>query len=284
MSQPKRHHFVPQMLLKRFADSNNQLHFYSKDDPKRGVHLRNPKTVFAENHLYTQYDKAGNKDVTVEGDMAALESRANDVIEKIVEAARAQKIPGLSTIEKATWDEFFYFQWKRTPDALERSKTLADFSGSLAWAIKEFETKFRPLTDSERADFQDPSTQARLEKNARVKAVADPGKEVQPVLASKGLGVVVLSKPNKSFVIGSLPIVKFTLPGRGHLSDPTVEVWFPIASDVVVSPGPWPGGEERLFVGVPDDHVRTINEAIYKQSTMIAGRSAALIRSITGFR
>lgn len=284
MNDPKRHHFVPQMLLRRFTDANGQLHFYSKDDTKRGVHVRNTKTVFAERHLYTQVDKHGNKDVTVEKDFAAIEDKTNAIIEKIVTAARAGKTPGLSSEEKATWDTFFYYQWKRTPDSLKRSKTLANFDSSLAWAIGEFEKRYRPLTDAERTDLQDAENKKRLEKSARVKAIADPGKQIQPVLQSKGLAIVRLTKPNKSFIIGSLPIVKFTLPGRSHLSDPTVEVWFPIASDVVVSPAPWPGGEERLLPNMPDDHVRTINEAIFRQSTMIAGRSSALIRSIAGVK
>jgi hypothetical protein len=53
-----------------------------------------------------------------------------------------------------------------------------------------------------------------------------------------------------------------------------------VAHDVAVSPALVPPTEERL-VEIHDCHVRTINVAVFKQSTAIAGRSRGLIASLS---
>ncbi|MCH7776908.1 MAG: DUF4238 domain-containing protein [Gemmatimonadetes bacterium] len=283
MSVPKRHHYVPQMLLRRFTNARGKLYFFDKRVPEKGVLTSTPKNLFLEKHLYTRYDERGTKDVTLERDFAALEGKANQVIEKIVTAARKGLTPSLTADEKATWDQFFYYQWKRAPDLHEKTSVFGDFENVIQEALAEFETTIRPLTDEERQSMQDRDVLARIKQNAKVDAVADPGQEVQDVLGQKGLGVVIIPKPNKSFVIGSLPIVKLTQPGRTHLADPSVEAWLPIASDVAVTPA-LSRNREKLVPINEDRHVRGINAAIFKQSTTTAGRSQALITSLANRR
>ena len=58
---------------------------------------------------------------------------------------------------------------------------------------------------------------------------------------------------------GGKPVIKLTPPGETRLGQQGVEVWLPIASDVAVC-------------------------AILRQSTLIAGRSEALIRSLVHAR
>jgi hypothetical protein len=103
------------------------------------------------------------------------------------------------------------------------------------------------------------------------------------VISEKGLLFAIISKPRKSFVVGSHPIVKLAQRDRSHLSDPTVELWFPLAHDIAVTPCFSRGTEKKVEIK-EDHHIRHLNQTIFKQSSSIAGRSSALIASLADVR
>jgi len=215
--------------------------------------------------------------------LAKLDGRADQIIEKIVSAARKERRPCLTEAEKKAWDAFFYYQWKRVPDSLEKNLGVADFKAFIQPLVSEFETRIRPLTPEERESLEDQDVLERMKQNAKVMAVADPGLEVRTVLDQKGLGIALVTNPNKSFVVGSFPIAKLTHPGRSHLADPSVEVWFPIANDVAVTPA-LSRGVEKLVPIAEDRYIRHINASVFRQSSAIAGRSKELIESLANPR
>src|SRR5690606_21001349 len=145
------------------------------------------------------------------------------------------------------------------------------------------ERRYRPHTDDERQRILSEAGKKRLQESARVKAIADPGAVVQAVLNDMGIGVAVIQKPNKSFVIGSKPIVKLNPPGETRLGQPDVEAWLPIAADVAVCPVP--GKDKEIIMTLDDDRwLRGFNVAILRESTLIAGRSEALVSSLVSER
>ena len=73
--------------------------------------------------------------------------------------------------------------------------------------------------------------------------------------------------------------MKMSLNEQSHVSDPTVEIWLPLARDVAVSPCP---GESDKVISANDRHIRAINRSIFQQSTVIAGCSRELIDSLLG--
>jgi hypothetical protein len=76
-------------------------------------------------------------------------------------------------------------------------------------------------------------------------------------------------------------MVKLTPPEKTPLSDPRIEWWLPIASDVTVSIMASPP-QEKLIEGPDDRHIRSLNRLVFNQSRIIAGRSKALIASLAG--
>ena len=114
MSTPKRHHYIPQMLLRRFVSEDGKLYCCRKEEPSK-IFLTTPKKVFLESDLYMQRDEHGKMDTSVERGFSDLEGKANEVIEKIVGAARSGMNPGLTLGEKEIWDEFLCKQWRRLP-------------------------------------------------------------------------------------------------------------------------------------------------------------------------
>ncbi len=280
MSRPKNHHYIPQMLSKRFANQEGKLFVYDKHHPDKGVQKKDPKKTFVRRHFYSQEEEDGTRDVSVETQfLAPLESDASPVLEKITNAARRGNPPNLSPDEKDIWVRFFYNLFVRVPET--RTNYKEELRQEILREI-DFIRQFRPLTDLEQSMIDDEETMERLFRNSSIQSVRMTHvKEVFEILSEKRIGVAVIRKPKlkRSFVIGSNPVVKMSNPERSHLADPTVEVWLPLARDVAVSPCP---GDRDKVVSANDRHIREINKSIYQQSTVIAGCSRDLIESLLG--
>lgn len=109
MSEPRRHHFVSQMQLRRFAGENRKLFSFDKSHPEKRVFESSPKSIFFERDLYSLLAKDGTRNAALEMQFSKLESRARAIIGKIIEAAQAGRLAALSPEEKVVWDQFFYF-------------------------------------------------------------------------------------------------------------------------------------------------------------------------------
>ncbi|MBU8882192.1 DUF4238 domain-containing protein [Kaistella sp. DKR-2] len=55
MTLSKRHHYIPQFLIKRFADEDNMLYLYDKEKGAFAKERRSPKSVFFEMNRNTWY-------------------------------------------------------------------------------------------------------------------------------------------------------------------------------------------------------------------------------------
>ena len=83
MNVPKRQHYVPQMLLRRFTDEDGFLYWCNGSK----IQKSRPKQVFFENHLYTKYNDDGEVDVSVENHLSIMEGSNSPIIEKIINSA-----------------------------------------------------------------------------------------------------------------------------------------------------------------------------------------------------
>ena len=277
MSKQKQHHYIPRMLSQWFVDNKGKLYFFNKDFPKKGILRSTPDKLFRERYLYTMSDEGGDRNDKIEKMLGRLEAKAAPIIEKIIDQARASKFPELTYLEKETLDQFLCCMMIRVPDVFDpiANNTFEEFP--------EILEKHGPLTAEDRRKRDDPNEQAKLKQDLRASSVLPcfrPEGRILPILGDKSLLVVVIPNPKKSFVIGSNPCVKFF--GGNELSDPKAEAWFPLAYDVaVVYSGSFP---EKLYKILDPTPIREINEAIYKQSSFIAGRSDKLIASLTGVK
>ena len=90
---------------------------------------------------------------------------------------------------------------------------------------------------------------------------------------------MVIRKKNKSFVIGSRPVLQLFPDSSDSVPRTFVAMWFPLAYDVAVAYGEGEGG---LMEFTKDRELRRFNEGIFRQSQAIAGRSDKLIASLVG--
>ncbi len=137
--QPKRHHFVPEMILKRFTNSRGKLFYFDKRIPSGGVSEASTRELFFKKHLYSEFRPDGSKDASLEIELSKLETRAGEVVEKIVTSAKIGRAPLLTTTEKRTWDTFLGIQLKRLPDIYEKHMTPEAFGKS------DLSPKFHPV-------------------------------------------------------------------------------------------------------------------------------------------
>jgi hypothetical protein len=269
---PKNHHFVAQMHASRFTDADGMLWAYIK---KTGKLFRGPpKSVFAETHLYTIEGPDGKKDTSFESALSKLESAANPVIGKLVDAARAGGEIGLTAAERETWDHYVYIQWKRVPDVHAKIATSKEQEDRLDEIFSQARAQGGDIAAQAEA-LDNPVERKRILQGGKVKALElDPG-TVRAALASRGVVVLRITAPGQSFAIGSLPIVR----KEGHPLDADAEVWLPVASDVAVGIGGPPGAV--TFVSIDDPvAIHAMNRVTAGQSSTFAAASKALVETL----
>jgi hypothetical protein len=255
---PKRHHFVPEMLIRNFADDQGLVWFFDKEKPAQGVVRRSPSKVLFEHHLYSKVGDNGSKDPAQEIAYSRLESDAAPIVRKVVTEARAGKLPGLTPSEKLTLDAFIYEQWRRVPEVSNEILSDEEFERTIQETAAEFEERVRPLTPSEREWVANPALRPHQRKNTRIQALQTRSARVLDVLDSRGLAVLT-TPPRKSLILGSRPVLKLIGPNTSDLRDHSVELWLPLAFDVAVSPGARRGTEQISPTSV--QYLRHMNRA-----------------------
>ena len=72
MSEPIKHHFIPQFILKNFVHNNNQIYYWNKNNSK--IEIRNIKSVFMVKNLYRDKKNHPTDPAIIERKFAQLES------------------------------------------------------------------------------------------------------------------------------------------------------------------------------------------------------------------
>lgn len=214
--------------------------------------------------------------------LSVLESEAMAVVQSILMPVREGRLPILSSEQMRLWYMFFLTQWRRTPESQRANISDADALQMIESAIDELRQAVPHRLDEIEA-LATPEAKARTVRNVRVQTIGQTSVEAMAVLERRGIAILRIVQPKKSFIIGSRPVVKLTPPGRTDLNDPAVEMWLPIASDIAVGVGQGEG-KVSLHDTVNERPVRQLNRAIASQSGTIAAGSAALVKSIAHAR
>lgn len=274
---PRSHHYVPATLLRRFTDEDGWLHAFRPGDDDARLFRNRPEELFRKRDLYAVKRQGVPVDHGMETTLSLFESESDQVMARIVEAARAGNLPSLSAAEEATWLRFLFLQWKRVPDLHLTVTTPEEAEALLDEIFAEARERF-PNHRAELARLSQPAERARTLKNARVDGLRGMSVEIFDAMRSRGLGIVRITRPNKRFIVGSRPVVKLTQPDKTDLRHPECELWLPISSDVMVGLGRGQGTE--TLVACSPENIRHTNLAIAQQSTMFASGSATLTQSL----
>lgn len=276
MNEPKRHHSVPEMLQRRFADSRGMLWYFDKERPDQGVKDTHANNLFVRNRQYTLKRRDGTRDWSLETHYSNLESYMKLLIDKIVPSILSGIYPSVTPNERALLDIYVYEQWRRVPELYDGLISDDDFSVMLHDSIAQYENKYRPLTPDERERLTTPEYLKAEKQRARVLALRRQG-TAREYLSKRGLFFARTAR-NRSFVLSSAPVIKMHPVGHPHLNDPRVEIWLPIDPNVaIVLAG---DGSVNRIISVGPQIVRNYNREVAKRGTAFAGRDKALVVSI----
>ena len=277
---PRRHHYIPQMVQRRFAGPDGQLWSFDKCHPERGVERRPIKRLFQMPHLYTVRRQDGTRDTSTETRLSVIESRAAPVIARVVTDARAGRATAFSRADHLALVDLFVAQLRRSPDfhrAVLTRQAMADFIAD-RWA--QWESLHGPVSEEERALLTDPKFMLEGRREVIAQNAADRLEKVTPAMFGRGFTVVRLGAPQRSFILGSSPFARFRAPGSGRqdLGEPEAELWLPVAHDVaLVSYGAV--GSSRFLELRGDRGIRQVNAAIVHASTVFASASRELVEA-----
>ena len=267
-----RHHYIPKWLLRNFLDSGGKIYGFVKSNPSGGVFPATPNDLMVQGNLYALTRPSGSVTQEIEEWLSGHDARSKLVTTKIIDAARNNMQPRLTPEEKTFFLQFYLLIWRRTPDAEAKNLPGPDIDAFVdSWA--EEHDLDADEKEAARQRLHDPDNQKIMTHNAQAMAsVHPPSAEVIELFESRGLKVARISRPNKSFVIGSYPVARVNHHREAH-------IWLPIAHDVAVTPfGP---PESIALVELAKDRdIRAINEASFRQSSIVAARSKQLLHSL----
>lgn len=271
---PKRHHYIPQMMLRHFADADERLWFWRRDFARGDVRKTTPQNLFVEKDLYAYVGEDGAKDLSLETFFALLEGEGAQFIERLSQIVRDGGVPELDEGAWEFWDNFFYYLQKRTPGAIAAIAEKMGFDAR----IQATAERFRAI----RAERGEVEMQENLEdwirKNAIVFAQAQrPSPELRAVLTTLGLAIYRITDPKRSFIVGDVPGAMARFRTGNNWSHPTMFV--PLTADIAV--GHLTGARRAEVIEVDADQARRMNIATAARSSVIAGRSSALVASLS---
>ncbi len=255
------------------------LWFFDKDRPELGVRDTSASSLFVRNRQYTLKESDGSRDWSLETRYSELEGEMHVLINKVVPAVMRGEYPDLAHSERELLYQYIYEQWRRVPELYDKLISDEAFATMHKATVAEYEKKYpnRPVTAELRSKFADTGYLKAERQRARVLSLSKPSSTALAVMEKKGL-YFVRTAASRSFLIGSVPVVKSTPPGRSELSMPDVELWLAIHPNVAIVLA---GDESKAgMMSLPAEKVRYVNHAIAKQSEVFAGRDQALVASI----
>jgi hypothetical protein len=255
----KRHHFVPKLLLNRFATDGwiTQL----EKESGRPQQVR-PDKAASKKHFYRFSNDDGESSNVIEGIFGMVEDDAAPVLLSVEETGE------MNDHERASISTFLAYQWGRTPAARQRAETIGEQLrlGNLAQELNDkqhFQEKILRLASESdglpRTPEEIESLRERMLGQLRAEEVLskDPDGgyttgsllEVSHDLAMSmflEMGWILLRAPEgSSFVTSDVGVTAFD-PDPAHpwagvtpLSSPAAQTYIPISSDccLLLSPG-----------------------------------------------
>ena len=284
-NRPRRHHFVPEMLLRNFGDDEGFL--WVGDRKRRNCYRTKPKNVFVEGNLYSNYDYIhGTNSYEYEHTLSRIESNAKAAISSVIEQVRGGRNPQLESELNRNLKEFVIALARRTPESQERvfSESEGNFEEVFDSVVKDL-LKGAGYDVPEQDWFDQDPRVLRMKRTMKANHSANLAAGEHHILKEDserfsretGWGVALICLPKRSFVIGShgLTIMQDSVSFGGN--------WLPIAHDVAIQVTAFPDRGFRLCLDRKNEAIiKSINRATTAQSDMIAGRSEALIRALVG--
>ena len=223
-ARTKRQHYVPQFVLRRFADSEGKVSVFDKRESRtfRG----NVRKMLAENRMY-DLDLGSSWFFSLEGSLSAVESAAAEVVNCIVTEGQ---IGFLSEEQKEKIAVFAAVQLVRVPSLPKQAQDLHAKMGTMladaGLPDKALQEQWEPMDDATLKRFQ-------------FRTVTDSSRDLAPHLLNKTW--ILWESCDDGFWISDAPVTRHNgtpheLPGGNlGLSVRGVEIYMPLTPRLVLS-------------------------------------------------
>ena len=247
MSKPKRHHFIPQFLLRNYINERGKVWVFRKGGPH--VFEAVPNDIALEKH-YNSTHENGRRDSALETRLAqVVENRYAPVMKDLIDGIRDRQDIDLPSIKRGLL-RLAYMQFTRSKpikDGFLDQRTGMGSADSQNAYVHMIKINLDCLDDP--ISFPLPSDWESYE--------------------SLNLGVMQIQAPKKSFVVGDIPLV------RG-----SEELYFSVAPDIMIYWGRENDEPDCKVFPSGQGNIRRFNEAILRYSTLIASNSKAVIEDL----
>ncbi len=292
MSEPKRHHYLPEFYLEGFC-RDGLLWLYDRE--KREFRQQSPKNTAVQSYYYSLVDYEGAKDSGVEKMLSQVEGLAKPLRDKLL--ARGK----LTTQERAEFALFVALMMNRVPDfeksmnkiAEDMARRIADIAfgdekrASATMQSLEKKTGVKPdVSAKEMVDFQERGQyEIRANRNLSLKAMVELSAEAACLFAQMDWQVWH-AHTKAAFVTTDNPVV--ILPPKDHRPDSMFSVGlisegakklFPLSKEAMLVMRD--RGESLQHADVPRPITRALNAWLAGHSDrFVLASSEALLASI----
>jgi Protein of unknown function (DUF4238) len=269
MSNPVKHHYVAQHVLRRFCDSDGILWTYDKQ--KKQIYRAQPASQASAKHFYSFKGRSGLDSATIELILSRIDQEGSVAIERLL---RREKLTGE---EGCAFMRFAAAQMIRVDSYFQRIEgMLTPILQESAKRVFKHDEQFRNRLREEIGEKALDQFVAKLERGD-VKVTANRGYIVTIFLKSLDSitaefcrmkwGFLHIRSTNQVFVISDNPLVLADIgEGQGQplgLRNPDIEVTMPL-SRTTVALGRW---DEGVGYGTIDtDYIPVINQRTIDQA------------------
>ena len=257
----RRHHFIPQFVLRSFTDDGDHLWFTWSDGRWKEPRRTGVKNIFLERDLYTTTERNGSTSDENEKALARKESHWSRAIESIRNHLDNGESGMIQEADAKLAVEYYLYAGFRSPERVKAVMHDAEHSP------KDVILKMNPGTKLEEEEFP------ILEKN--IKAILGSGQadsvkeQIEELICTRGLGLHHLDSGNEKFILGSCGIAKLE-------SD---RFFVPVHPRLALFCTDYPAGI-RILQENGDELVQKINNSLWTNSKQVAADSKELLEAV----
>ena len=257
----RRHHFIPQFVLRSFTDDGDHLWFTWADGRWKEPRRTGVKNIFLERDLYTTTERNGSTSDENEKALARKESDWSRAIENIRNHLDNGESGMVQEADARLAVEYYLYAGFRSPERVKAVMHDAEHSP------KDVILKMNPGTKLDEEEFP------ILEKNIRAilgSGQADSVKEqIEKLVGARGLGLHHLDSDDERFILGSCGTAK---PDSGRFFVPVHPRFALFCTDYL---GGIPISQEK-----GDELVQEINNSLWTNSKQVAADSKELLEAV----
>lgn len=276
MSKSKNHHYIPQWLMKFWADSNEKVRVVDRrKSPEVRAYTPNVRNVNSQNYLYSIKDDNGEYDDSLERNLySPLDNEAHKLTLEIIDILKSGKIPDLEVNARSQfWQFHFYNAVKRYPNSFDKYMEDADIETLVEEEVKlSIQNGENPIEVSAPNNIQ--KIKSRIQALGVRYARADQNTEVLEHFSKMGI-IFGIAPEGTSFV---LPDKAFNLQNANDSNNHEKSIWIPIHPSYAVSMSGFDG--KCSLKHLSKSQVRKINEEWYSYSNTIISTSEELLKSL----